>query len=73
MSHAIIIYKIEKYDGNLLRRYGDHEWARTIDFFHVKEVLYQLSYAILLKYRYMSKAQIAYADAKTTSAVGSYD
>lgn len=29
---------------------GDHEWARTIDFFHVKEVLYQLSYAILLQY-----------------------
>lgn len=26
---------------------GDHDWARTNDFFHVKEVLYQLSYAII--------------------------
>lgn len=33
---------------------GDHDWARTNDFFHVKEVLYQLSYAILFKYRHKS-------------------
>lgn len=54
-------------------RNGDHDWARTNDFFHVKEVLYQLSYAIISNNRYKSKALIAYADAKSTSAVGSRD
>mgnify|MGYP007134650528 CR=1 FL=1 len=59
----------------MIKRYksGDHDWTWTNDFFHVKEVLYQLSYAILFKYRYKSKAPIAYADAKSTSAVGSGD
>ena len=30
----------------IIKRSGDHDWTRTNDPYHVKVVLYQLSYAI---------------------------
>ena len=30
----------------IVKRSGDHDWTRTNDPYHVKVVLYQLSYAI---------------------------